>query len=79
MRLVEPHKLYVTWHSPRHCCHCATTVISTVFLNKDDDVDDDEPNIFTIHFLQRQRGGMVGKKHFASLSHERQQHAKVMK
>ena len=59
MRLVEPHKLYVTWHSPKHCCHCATTVISTVFLNKDDDDDDDdddEPNIFTIHFLQG-RGG----------------------
>ena len=69
MRLGEPHKLYVTWHSPRHCCHCATTVISGTWLT----------------YLQYTfcrgggGGGMVGKKHFASSSHERQQHAKVMK
>ena len=68
MRLVEPHKLYVTWHSPRHCCHCATTVISGTWLT-----------YLQYTFCRGGGGGMVGKKHFASSSHERQQHAKVMK
>ena len=68
MRLVEPHKLYVTWHSPRHCCHCATTVISGTRLT-----------YLQYTFCRGGGGGDGREKTLCKFEPERQQHAKVMK